>query len=137
MPRTAFPLGAGRAYQLGSAWTWRVDVLAAGATECRLLTAFQMAKQGFMSMLVAKRGPDYVVIASYEFHGSHTGWHCHTTCGRTDEIDAGAVRPRGTMRFPSARNRHRRHDYEMSETTALNTALKFFRVTKPPADTLV
>jgi hypothetical protein len=132
MPKSAFPLGKGRAYQLGAAWMWRVDQLEALGQECRLLSAFNAKKQGYMAMLTIKQDQDFVVVASYEFHGDHPGWHVHACCSDIDKIDVGLARPRDGKRFPGTRSKHRNDKYvDVTETDALNIAFKFFNVVGP------
>lgn len=129
MPRTAFPLGRGRAYQLGAKWKWRVDELEALGHECRLLTAFNLEKRGFMAMLTVRQGQDFVVVASYEFHSDHPGWHVHADCSDIDKIDVGLSRPRDARRIPHVRRKHRRTDFvDVTESSALNISFKFFSV---------
>lgn len=129
MPKTAFPLGRGRSYQLGAKWRWRVDQLEALGQECRLLTTFNLEKGGFMAMMTVRQGQDFIVVASYEFHSDHPGWHVHADCSDIDKIDVGLSRPRDSVRIPHVRRRHRRMKYvDMTESSALSIAFKFFNV---------
>jgi hypothetical protein len=129
MSRTAFPLSRSRSFVLGSNWSWRVDILTVDGSELRLLTAFEPSKQSFLSWLSLKRGDSHVVLARLEFHGHEPGIHAHASCD-TDlhDIPAGVVKPYGTRRAPRYGKRHRRIVYEMTETTALSTAFRFFKV---------
>ncbi len=129
MSRTAFPLSRARSLVLGANWSWRVDILAADGAEMRLLTAFEPSKQNFIAWLSLKRGDSHVVLARLEFHGHEPGIHAHASCDAdVHDLPAGVVKPLGTRRAPKYGKPHRRATYEMSETTALNMALKFFKV---------
>ena len=129
MPRTAFPLAHGRSYQLGAKWTWRVDQLEALGRECRLLTAFNSEKRGFMAMLTVRLEQDFVVVTSYEFHSDHPGWHVHASCSDIGEVGLALSRPRDALRIPAVRAMHRpRNSVDVTESSALNIAFKFFNV---------
>lgn len=133
MSKTAFPLGKGRGYQLGAKWEWRVDQLDVSGVECRLLTALQAEKSSFMAMLTVRQDQDFVVVASYEFHSDHPGWHVHACCDDVDKIDVGLARPRDSLRIPGVKRKHRRDKFgNVSQSTALNIAFEFFNVKGTP-----
>lgn len=100
MTRNAFPLSRTRNLQLGSRWTWRVDILEIDRVECRLLTAFDPLKQSFVAWLSYQRGDGYAIVARLEYHGSEPGMHCHATCDAVSETPVGIVKPFGT-RLPA------------------------------------
>lgn len=131
MTRNAFPLSRTRNFILGVRWTWRVDVLDHQGVECRLLTAFEPAKQSFIAWLSYKRGDSYVLAARLEYHGHEPGLHCHASCDDLHSLPVGVVKPYGTQRVPEYGTRHRRATYEMTEASALSTAFKFYGVTAP------
>jgi hypothetical protein len=128
IPRTAFPLLRGYGYQLGTKWNWRVDELDAGGQHCRLLTAFDTTKQGFMAMLTVQRGQDFIIVATYEYHADHPGWHVHSSCGDAASIPVSTSRPYGAVRIPAVRARHRRLEYDVTESTALAISYRAFSV---------
>lgn len=122
MARNAFPLSRGRNFQLGVKWSWRVDILEIDHVECRLLTAFEPSKQGFVAWLSYQRGDAYAVVARLEFHGSEPGLHCHASCDAVSDIRAGVVKPFGTRRVPKFSAKHRRTKYEITKSSALSTS---------------
>src|SRR5207302_7564951 len=80
MPATAFALARRRAIVLPRGYHWRVDELDAKGAPLHLLTAFNPRIEQFRSWLAWPRDRALVVIARYEFHGTHPGWHCHSAC---------------------------------------------------------
>lgn len=137
MPATAFPLSKSRQLRLGRQWTWRVDRVAIGDSECRLLTAFQPQKHTFIGWLALVRGEAAAVLARLEYHGDEPGWHCHAMCGDVHDAPVGVVKPYGVQRLPKARAFHRRRAFEITEDVALSKSFGFFRVTGSPEGTLV
>lgn len=137
MPKTAFPLSSSKSFQLGPKWTWRLDVLEFNGLECRLLTAFEPLKQTAISWLSARAGAGYAVVARFEFHGDHPGWHCHSYCGALADISVGYVKSLGVVRLPKARAFHRREVYELTEQTALERAYTFYNIESGHAGSLL
>jgi len=129
MPKTAFPLSKTRSFQLGKCWSWRVDRIAAGGIQGRILTAFEPSKEKFLAWLAIERQEGTAIVARYEFHGDEPGWHCHSLCAPIDGIPVALVKPYGTMRIPAARHRHRRLTFGMTEMSALALSFRVFRVT--------
>lgn len=135
MGKGAFPLSG--MPLLGRGWHWRVDVLDGGGIRMTLYTAFHPDYAEFRSWLAVEREGDYVVIARYENHGNHPGWHCHAPCCDISEIDAGQPVARESMRFPGGNSEHRKERHmgidvaAFSETDALSAAFRFFRVDAP------
>ena len=137
MGKQAFPMARGRHYVLGARWTWRVDVLASGETECRLLTAFEPSTEQFLSILTYRRGAVHVVVARLEYHGYEPGLHCHAACEPLSTVTGGVVKPYGTRRLPAHGSPHRRASYEMTQQSALQTAFRFFNVGAIPEGAMV
>jgi hypothetical protein len=139
MQTTAFPLSKRqrRSYRLGSAYRWRVVRFeantGAGVTTCRLLIAYNPAKEQFRATLAAENDRDMSVIASYEFHGTHPGWHMHAACGDIEKIQAGSMRGPWQRRIPPPRQLHRRTEFGVSsDDAALEVAARVFRLHKKP-----
>jgi hypothetical protein len=132
MTRNAFPMSRTRNFQLGVRWIWRVDVLEIDGTECRLLTAFEPSKNGFLAWLSYRRGDSYTMVARLEFHGSEPGLHCHASCDDLHNVQTGVVKPYPSVRLPNARAKHRRDRCGITEASALATSFGFFRVTMTP-----
>jgi hypothetical protein len=132
MPKTALPLSKTFSLDLGRNWHWRVDDVAATPHQFRILTAFNPEIEEYRSWMTARRGDSLVMVAQLEFHGTHPGWHTHIACCDIADIEAGQGHPRSAYRFPGGNNSHRRQTYNMSESTALQMAFKFFRVNEVP-----
>lgn len=130
MPRTAFPLSRprNRFFRLGS-YRWRVVRFEALGLSFRLLIAFHPLKEQYRATLALEQERDLSVIASYEFHGTHPGWHLQATCGDVESVPRGMMRGPWQNRFPRARRFHRRVDFSIStEQKALGLAAQFFRL---------
>ena len=138
MQMSTFPLSKrrGSAYRLGSAYRWRVIKFeafcgAAAPAICRLLIAYNPAKEQFRATLAVENERDMCVIASYEFHGTHPGWHAHVACGDIEKIQAGSMRGSWQQRKPKPRALHRRVEYGISnDDVALDVAARFFLLHK-------
>lgn len=133
MPATAFRLTKRAPYLLGRFWHWRVDELVGGGMEFRLLTAFRADTEEFMAWLAIPMGEALTVIARFEYHGDHPGFHCHSTCADHSEIPVGEQDPYLFKRAPGASNRHRREDPVRTESEAIERAFTFFGV-RPEKD---
>lgn len=69
------------------------------------------------------------VLAQYEFHGTHPGWHVLATCDDVDGAPVGMMRHPWQRRLPRAREHHRRVDFGVSsDDKALTVAADFFRL---------
>lgn len=138
MGKNAFPLSG--MPRLGRGWHWRVDVLDASGMRLTLFTAFNTDYAEYRAWLSAEREDDYVVLARYENHGEHPGWHCHAPCCDISAIDAGQPVARESTRFPGGNNDHRKDRHmgidiaTFSETDALAAAFRFFKVSAPDGD---
>jgi len=114
-------------------WHWRVDQLGADdGTSYRLLTGFNRHIEEFASWLAEDTERNPILLARYEFHGSHPGWHCHAPCDDIAPGDPCALRTRDCLRFPRGGGFHRRTDFDTtSEVHALTRAFNFYRVNVP------
>ena len=128
MPKSAFPLSRSRSFQLGRKWRWRVDLLEIEGGEARLLTALDPGTERFLAWLSVRRGDDFAIVARYEFHGDHPGWHIHSQCGLVAGLTAAQIKPYGSRRIPAANRRHRRVDYGVTEAGAIAAAYRVFRI---------
>ena len=73
------------------------------------------------------------VIASYEFHGTHPGWHLVAACGDVTIIPLGVMVGPWQRRLPRAfaHQRSTRLPFGvMDDATALDVAARFFRLHK-------
>ena len=132
MPRSAFPLShrRNRFYRLGS-YRWRVLKFDALGSSFRLLVAYHASKEQYRAVLAVERDRDMAVLAQYEFHGTHPGWHSLATCGDITNADEGVMRCSGQRRLPKARSKHRRQHFGITDDEhALDKAAGFFRIHK-------
>jgi hypothetical protein len=73
------------------------------------------------------------VLASYEFHGTHPGWHLLATCDDITKVLPGVMIGPWQRRIPRARSRHRAVEFRVKDDdTALDIAARFFRLHKAP-----
>jgi hypothetical protein len=133
MPKNAFPIGSNYPVTFARNWHWRVDQIGTDdGTSFRLLTGFNRNIEEFASWLAQEAEHNPVLLARYEFHGSHPGWHCHAPCDDIGPGDAGALRTRDLLRFPRGGGFHRCTDFgTTSEEHALARAFNFYRVDVP------
>lgn len=133
MSASVFPLSRRRqsSFRLGTAYRWRLVRFEACGYNFRLLLAFSIMKEQYRATLALEDDRDLCVLASYEFHGTHPGWHVLATC---DDV---ATVPRGIMigpwqrRMPNARSHHRKAEFGVKDdATALEVAASFFRLHK-------
>ena len=80
MPKSAFPLGKQAGFQVRSAFRWRVVRFTCGTQNFRLLMYYRLDLSKFSAMLGRDDAGDMCVLARYEFHADHGGWHVHTDC---------------------------------------------------------
>jgi hypothetical protein len=93
-----------------------------------------LSKQIFRATLGVTENGETAVLCEYEFHASEPGWHCHARCDDLELLDS-AVTRFGSKRLPSAGKHHRRDRFtfgkaELTEVTAFNAAVKFFKLYK-------
>jgi hypothetical protein len=133
MPASAFPLSRRRqrSFRLGSAYQWRIIRFGACGSQLRLLLAFSLEKEQYRATLALEGERDMSVLASYEFHGTHPGWHVLVTCDDIDTVPQGVMIGPWQQRIPRPRSRHRITDFRVKdEATALDLAAQFFRLHK-------
>jgi len=130
MPKTAFPIGTNYPVTFTRNWHWRVDrITGPSAENYRLLTAFNGNIEEFRAWFALEIGKSTTLLARYEFHGSHPGWHCHAPCDDVGTNDLGALRTRGCRRFPLSGRFHRSLEFDTtSEERALTRSFLFYRI---------
>lgn len=131
VPRSAFPLSRPRSrfFRLGSAYRWRVVRFEALEHSFRLFIAFHSQKEQYRATLALEHERDLGVLASYEFHGTHPGWHLHAACGDAESVPKGVMSGPWQRRYPRARLFHRRAEFGIeTEHSALDRASSFFRL---------
>lgn len=104
-----FPLSKkkGRAYPLTRSYRWQIISFSAKERNYRVLVAYHTMLPEFITTLGEEVGGDMRVLARWEFHGTHGGWHVHTVCGETDDLAVGIVKQLQTRRIPDATSYHR------------------------------
>ena len=134
MPKNAFPVGSNYPITFGRNWHWRVDrLMADGGSFYRLLTAYNGHVEEFVAWLAEDTERNPMLLARYEFHGTHPGWHCHAPCDELAPGDAGALRTRDCLRLPGGNRFHRRENFDTtSEERALARAFNFYRIQGRP-----
>jgi hypothetical protein len=137
MPASAFPLSRrrSRSFRLGTAYRWRLVRFEAYDRKFRLLVAFSARKEQYRATLALERDRDLVVIASYEFHGTHPGWHLLAACDDMATVPEGVMIGPWQRRVPKAKSIHRSVDFgikddDMADQVALEIAAQFFRLHK-------
>lgn len=130
MPRTGgkFPLSKNHSFRLGTNWRWRVVDLTAGTSDFRLLIAYHEHKQQYLAALGVSNLSDTLVLARLEYHGTHPGWHLHAYCNGSEQRHWGRMSYPEMVRLPSGKKRHRRMDFSINDSDALDLATKFFRI---------
>jgi hypothetical protein len=74
---------------------------------------------------------DLSVLASFEYHGTHPGWHLLATCDDIKSVPPGIMIGPWQRRLPKARAKHRSVDFRVrDDDTALDVAARFFRLHK-------
>jgi hypothetical protein len=133
MPASAFPLSKrrGHSFRLGASYRWRIVQFEACGSAFRLLIALNIQKEQYRATLALQGERDNSVVASYEFHGTHPGWHLLATCDEIESVPQGVMIGPWQRRVPQARSRHRRGDFAVTdEATALELAAQFFGLHK-------
>ena len=95
----------------------------------KLLTAFNRHVEEFRGWLAVDFERNAILLARYEFHGHHPGWHCHAPCGDVEAGDAGALRTRDCRRLPGGMGFHKEQEFDTTSVErALARSFNFFRV---------
>ncbi len=131
MPASAFSLSRrrGRSFRVGLAWRWRVIRFDACGCQFRLLLAFCLAKEQYRATLALEEDRDLTVLLSYEFHGTHPGWHVLVSCDDIANVPRGVMIGPWQRRLPRARSPHRRVGFGVTDDlTALDVGARFFRL---------
>lgn len=132
MPPSAFRLSKRASYQLGRHWHWRVDELEGGGFKFRLLTAYRSDNEEYLAWLSTPIGDGLRIIARFEFHGSHPGWHCHSHCGDHEDIPVSEQAPYIFKRAPGPNSPHRKQEFVKTDYAAMQKAFSFFGVKPGP-----
>jgi hypothetical protein len=111
-------------------YRWRVVRFTACQESFRLLIVYRVDKEQYRAILALEHARDMSVLAQYEFHGTHPGWHLLASC-ETDDSAAGCMRHPGQRRMPQNRAFHRNTTFGVkNDGQALARAEYFFRLRK-------
>lgn len=125
-----FPLlkKKGGSYPLSRRWRWQTTRFRINQKQFLLLASYHSLIPEFVSVLAEEIDKNCRVLARWEFHQSHPGWHVHTVCGDIDNVSTGIVKPIGVERVPHSASHHRHKNllnegYVMEDKVATAIAL--------------
>lgn len=95
-------------YPLTRRWRWQMISFRVEGRRFRILAAYHSLVPEYRAVLAEEVNGDSRLIAQWEYHQSHPGWHIHSCCSELDELAVGVMRPPGIKRLPLAKNSHRR-----------------------------
>lgn len=129
MPKSAFPL-LGKTKLVRQVHTWKIIKFNCLGKYFRLLVFFRADIELFYCWLGLDTNP-VTLIAKYEYHATHPGWHIHAC---PEVADAVPGRSKGHFtRIPGPSSYHRNIDFGIStETEADNKVIKKFRLDSVP-----
>jgi len=109
MGKQVFPLlkRRGACLRYGVSYRWRLIRFTALGRVFRLLVAYRQDVAEFKAHLAVEQDADMTVLCSWEYHGTHPGWHMHVCCEEAAAITSGIVRPVGAHRLPGSKAKHR------------------------------
>jgi hypothetical protein len=131
MSKTVFPLGrSGKgAIRLGAAFQWGVITFSAFGRSFRVLVGVDHAKEEYYAYLGEIHGGDTRMLASYEFHSTHGGWHVHAGCGDISAIPVGRYMGPWKRKLPKDWKACRQLDFGItSNDDALDKACEQFGI---------
>lgn len=91
MPRGAYPLSKNNSFRLGTGWEYCIHKLD-GTNPMSLLIAFHPGKQEYLAWLALEADNDQAILARFEHHKSHDGWHVHLKANDLTKIGWGMVK---------------------------------------------
>lgn len=128
VPRKEFPLSRvkNKRYSIGPSYRWRIISFEALSHSFRVWILFRPDLEKYQAHLGVMRSGDMAVLASYEFHGTHPGWHVHAACGKENEVVPGRLARDCHRRIPSVGGWHRKTTFSVSEQNAVDIAAEVF-----------
>jgi hypothetical protein len=138
VPRKEFPLSRlkSKVYKIGPSYHWRIGRFSQGGNSYRVWVKFRPDLENYAAVLGLEQSDgDMVVLARYEFHGSHPGWHVHAACKNVRDIEPGRLHSPLHSRMPRRGGRHRDDRFGVTLLSATDKAVKKFRLYGP--DTLL
>jgi hypothetical protein len=131
MPKTVFPLAKSgkNSVRLGAAFHWGLITFSALGRDFRVVVGVDHAKQQYYAYLGQIHGSDTRMLASYEFHSSHGGWHVHAGCGDISAIPVGRYMGPWKRNIPKDWKTCCQMDFGIkSDDDALDKACSQFRI---------
>ena len=92
---------------------------------------FRADLEQYSAVLGVEQDSDMVVLARYEFHGTHAGWHVHASCKNVRNIVSGRLHSQLHSRFPKQGAFHRHDRFDVTEDSAADKAITKFRLYGP------
>jgi hypothetical protein len=121
MPKTAFPLSKNRGFSIRARYRWRIIKFSCLRSEFRILIFYRSDIEEYAAYLGQLTEGEMTVLCRYEYHGSHPGWHAHTTCEDVRALDSGRTSQSGLKRLKKKSDL-----FNMDESKALYIAYKSF-----------
>jgi len=91
MPKGAYPLSKNNSVRLGTGWEYCIHKLS-GPNAMSLLIAFHPGKREYLAWLALEHGNDQAILARFEHHSSHDGWHVHLKADDMTKLSWGVVK---------------------------------------------
>ena len=130
MPKSSFPLtkSGNKTLKFNKGYDWCLVTFTALSSEFRLLVAVNVLKEQYYAHLGMKCTGDMRMLGSFEFHGTHPGWHLHAGCGDVSLIPSGRYEGPWRKMLPHSHADCRRKAFGVDENNRLLIALKVFKV---------
>lgn len=122
MPRSAFPLKG--KIKIRRVYTWKIIEFNALGIKFKLLIFFRIDKEEYGAWLAIATDP-VTLIAKYEYHATHPGWHIHA-CAESSNAPRGRTSGH-FVRMPGPHSYHRNLEFGIkSDQDAQNIAIQAF-----------
>ena len=92
---------------------------------------FRADLEQYAAILAMDDGGDMTVLARYEFHGTHPGWHVHACCENVHEIVPGRLLSPLHSRLPENGRFHRNTRFGVTRENAADMAIAKFGLYGP------
>jgi hypothetical protein len=130
MPRNLFPLtkSGTKTLRFRTGYDWCLVTFTALSSDFRLLVAVNVLKEQYYAHLGMMCGGDTRMLGSFEFHGTHPGWHLHACCDDVLLIPVGRYEGPWRKMLPRTHSSCRRKTFGINESNRLVIALEAFHV---------
>lgn len=106
-PKTAFPVK----FRVRPKHRWKIIRFSCLDKTYKLLILYRIDKEIYFAWLAVELSKEVAIVAKYEYHATHPGWHMHVI-ERCKIEYAQAGRTGGfPLRFPRGKAFHRRADF--------------------------